>query len=60
MEQVVRENIAKEVSKGRVLGPFETPLLPNLRVSPLGVVPKKAPGNSDLFTTYCALRGFSE
>ena len=40
MERVVQEKIAKEVQEGRVFGPFTTPPL----VSPLGIVPKKTPG----------------
>lgn len=44
MEEIVRLKLAKEVKLGRLLGPFSSPPLPNLRVSPLGVVPKKAPG----------------
>ncbi|XP_054839956.1 uncharacterized protein LOC129332750 [Eublepharis macularius] len=44
MEAVVREKISKECAEGRVLGPFSMPPVPCLRVSPLGVVPKKAPG----------------
>lgn len=43
-EAVVRAKLNKEVSLGRVLGPFKDPPLPHLIVSPLGVVPKKAPG----------------
>ncbi|XP_070608807.1 uncharacterized protein [Erythrolamprus reginae] len=43
-EDIVREKIGKEVAEGRVLGPFAEPPFPNLRVSPLGVVPKKASG----------------
>ncbi|XP_054832646.1 vomeronasal type-2 receptor 26-like [Eublepharis macularius] len=42
MEEVVRVKIAKECTEGRVLGPFDSPPVPCLRVSPLGVVPKKA------------------
>lgn len=45
MEAVVRQKIAKECKEGSVLGPFAEPPLPDLRVSPLGVVPKKAPGD---------------
>ncbi|XP_053105446.1 uncharacterized protein LOC128324664 isoform X1 [Hemicordylus capensis] len=44
LEQVVRAKIDKEVQEGRVLGPFPHPPLPSFRVSPLGVVPKKAKG----------------
>ncbi|XP_053563915.1 uncharacterized protein LOC128654176 [Bombina bombina] len=41
---VLREKIEKEVRLGRMAGPFVEPPFMNLRVSPLGVVPKKAPG----------------
>lgn len=44
MEEVVRKKIAKEVEAGRVAGPFFEQLLPNLHVSPLGLVPKKVLG----------------
>ena len=33
--------VAKEVSNGHTAGPFQTPPIPNLQCSPLGVVPKK-------------------
>lgn len=48
MEQVVRDKIGKEVCKGRVLGPFSTLPLLDLRVSPLDWVPKKAAGEFHL------------
>ncbi|KAM9326863.1 LOW QUALITY PROTEIN: uncharacterized protein PAF06_003101 [Gastrophryne carolinensis] len=41
---VVRDKLAKEVGLGRMAGPFVTPPIPGLVVSPLGVVPKKEPG----------------
>lgn len=41
---VAREKIAKEVALGRMAGPFAAPPWDNLRISPLGVVPKKEPG----------------
>lgn len=44
MEEVVMQKIKKECSEGRVLGPFCELPVPNLRISPLGVVPKKAAG----------------
>ncbi|XP_053164753.1 uncharacterized protein LOC128350441 isoform X1 [Hemicordylus capensis] len=44
MEVVVARKIGKEAAAGRVAGPFNLPPFDNLRVSPLGVVPKKAPG----------------
>ena len=36
--------IGAEIEKGRVGGPFETPPFNNMRCSPIGLVPKKAPG----------------
>ena len=42
--QEVDKKIKGEVDKGRVEGPFEDPPLENLRCSPIGLVPKKAPG----------------
>lgn len=42
----VREKIKKEVREGRVLGPFQELLVPNFRVSPLGIVTKKHCENS--------------
>ena len=41
---VVDRYLAKEVLAQRVAGPFSYPPLPNFRVSPIGVVPKKTPG----------------
>lgn len=41
---VVDRYLAKEVLAQRVAGPFSHPPLPNFRVSPIGVVPKKTPG----------------
>lgn len=47
-EALVKEKINKEVREGRVAGPFEAPPFPALRVSPLGIVPKKTPGEHRL------------
>ncbi|XP_077790847.1 uncharacterized protein LOC144328967 [Podarcis muralis] len=44
LPQVARKKIAKEVAMRRMAGPFVTPPFQNLHVSPLGIVPKKAPG----------------
>ena len=41
---IVSEKIEKEVSLGRVAGPFTLPPLKNLIVSPLGLVPKSNTG----------------
>jgi hypothetical protein len=40
----VHRKIVGEVEKGRVAGPFENIPFPNLRCSPIGLVPKKNPG----------------
>lgn len=40
---ILRAKIEKEVLAGRVGGPYNSIPLPNLQVSPLGLVPKKAP-----------------
>ena len=44
MDRIVQEKIKKEVSEGRVLGPYLHLPLRTLRVSPLRVVPKKNQG----------------
>ena len=44
LPNVVDLKLSKEVDAGRIAGPFSEPPFPNFRVSPLGVVPKKAPG----------------
>ncbi|XP_062575105.1 uncharacterized protein LOC134237037 [Saccostrea cucullata] len=41
---VARDNIKKEIDKGQMAGPFKSRPMSNLRVSPLGVVPKKTEG----------------
>ena len=39
--QAIDKEIQKEISKKRMLGPFDQPPLPNLQCSGVGVVPKK-------------------
>ena len=41
---IAREKNEKEVKLGRYMGPFDSRPLPNLRASPIGLVPKKFPG----------------
>ncbi|XP_052214344.1 uncharacterized protein LOC127833226 [Dreissena polymorpha] len=41
LPDIVLEKINKEVELCRVAGPFESRPLPNLRISPIGLVPKK-------------------
>lgn len=40
---LVQAKLSKECAAGRIVGPFTTPPFPNLRTSPLGIVPKKDP-----------------
>lgn len=42
-----------------MLGPFDEPLLPTLRISPLGIVPKKAAGKYRLIHHLSYLHGES-
>lgn len=42
--EIVNEKLFKELDAGRLAGPFNSPPLPHFRVSPLGIVPKKTPG----------------
>lgn len=44
MEEVICKKTAKEMMAGRVPCPFTSAPMPNLHISPLGVVPKKMPG----------------
>ena len=39
--EILQEKIDKEISQGRVAGPFKHLPMPNLQISPLGLVPKK-------------------
>ena len=41
---IVQQKINKEIAAGRVAGPFVQKPLSNLRTSPIGLVPKKSPG----------------
>ena len=40
----VSEKLNKEIQMGRIIGPFDTPPISNLRCSPIGAVPKKQGG----------------
>lgn len=40
-----RRKVQQEVDAGRIAGPYPAPHLPNLRVSPLDIRPKKRPGH---------------
>lgn len=41
---VVTQKLEKEVAEGRLSGPYNSPPLQHFRVSPIGLVPKKKPG----------------
>ena len=41
---MVDQKLAKEIQAGRIMGPFAEPPLPNLKISPLGVIPQKVQG----------------
>jgi len=41
--EVVSAKLDKEISLGRVVGPFPFSLLPNFQCHPVGVVPKNTP-----------------
>lgn len=43
-EHLLYHKIDQEIHAGRVGGPLTTPPFPNIQVSPLGLVPKKSPG----------------
>ena len=42
--EIVDRKLDKEICEGRIRGPFVQPPFYNLKVSPLGVIPKKQPG----------------
>lgn len=56
---VVRQKVDAEVLLGRMCGPFGTQPLPDLCISPVGVVPKKAPGKFRLIQHLSYPRGRS-
>jgi hypothetical protein len=42
--KAVREKLSKEISLGRISGPFLSPPFPPFRSSPLALIPKSVPG----------------
>ena len=46
--KVVDEKLAKEIQLGRIVGPFDRQPFPVFHVSPLGLIPKKVPGEFSL------------
>jgi hypothetical protein len=41
----LKQNISREIKAGRVAGPFDQISFNNIQISPLGLVPKKNPGD---------------
>ena len=40
----LQEKIHKEIKEGRIMGPFLQPPIPNIHISPIGLVPKSSGG----------------
>ena len=57
--EIVSAKLSKELAAGRLAGPFDRPPFPKFRVSPLGVVPKKALGEYRLIHHLSFPRGDS-
>ena len=55
--EVVSSNLNKEISFGRVAGPFPSPPLRHFQCHPLGGVPKKLPQIGPPFVIYLIRRG---
>lgn len=59
LPHIVQEKINKEIIEGRVAGPFSERPMDTLRVSPIGLVPKKTPGEYRLIHHLSYPQGFS-
>lgn len=57
--EAVDTKLNKELQENRIAGPFLAPPLPNFHVSPLGVVPKKFPGEFRMIHHLSYPRGLS-
>ena len=44
-KEIVTGKIIKELTAGRIAGPFSEPPFPSMKISPLGIVPKKTPND---------------
>ena len=55
----VEVKLSKEVALGRLAGPFHSPPFSNFCISPLGVVPKKTPGEFRLIHHLSFPKGLS-
>ena len=59
LPHVIDNKLFRELDAGRIAGPFIIPPFPLFRISPLGVVPKKAPGEYRLIHHLSYPKGFS-
>ena len=57
--EVIREYIAKECSEGRILGPFDPNLLPEVQISRFGVIPKRNSSSWRLILDLSSPEGWS-
>ena len=55
----LKDKLQKEIALGRIVGPFDTPPFPNFRCSPVGLVPKKTPGEYRMIHHLLAPRNYS-
>ena len=58
-KEILLAKIGKEISLGRIVGPFHSPPFGNFRCSPIGLVPKRNPGEFRLIQHLSAPRGSS-
>ena len=58
-KEVVESYLREERESGRVLGPFRRDLMPEVHVSPFGVIPKSEPGKWRLIVNLSAPEGGS-
>ena len=56
---LVEEKLNTEIHTGRISGPFSNPPFVNLKISPIGLVPKKSPGQYRLIHHLSYPRGSS-
>lgn len=57
--EVVHKTLAKELASHRLAGPFKSPPFQTFTISPLGVVPKKNPGEFRLIHNLSFPKGTS-
>jgi len=55
----VNSKLQKEILAGRIVGPLDKPPFKSFRISPLGIVPKRAPGEFHLIHHLSYPSGFS-